>query len=131
MTDSVTRLRGNAALSATALLSSGATLVCCVLPAALVGLGAGATLASLVSAVPQLIWLSLHKGWIFGSAGVLLLISAIFLWRARGLPCPTDPRAAILCRRLRKISLVLYGLALVSFLLGSTFAFVIPAFSSR
>ena len=40
-----------------ALLASSGTLVCCVLPAVMVSLGAGATLAGLVTAVPQLIWL--------------------------------------------------------------------------
>jgi hypothetical protein len=126
MTDSVSRLRSNAALSAAALLSSGATLVCCVLPAALVALGAGATLASVVSAVPQLIWLSLHKGLVFGIAAVMLLTSGLALWHARRLPCPADPRLAALCIRLRRVTLGLYALASVSFMLGATFAFVLP-----
>ena len=126
MTDSRSTLRGNAALSATALLSSAATLVCCVLPAVLVALGAGATVASLVSAVPQLIWLSLHKGLVFGIAGLLLLASGISLWRARKHPCPTDPRLAASCARLRRLSLGLYALGALSFVLGATFAFVLP-----
>jgi hypothetical protein len=126
MTDSMSWLRGNAALSATALLSSGVTLVCCVLPAALVALGAGATLASLVTAIPQLIWLSLHKGLVFGIAGAMLVASGSSLWRARRLPCPADPRLAALCVRLRRVTLGLYALATFSFLLGATFAFVLP-----
>jgi hypothetical protein len=126
MTDSVSWLRGNAALCATALLSSGATLVCCVLPVALVTLGAGAALAGLVSAVPQLIWLSLHKGWVFGVAGGLLIASGVSLWRARKVPCPADTRLAALCTRLRRVSVWLYALASVSLVLGATFAFVLP-----
>ena len=39
--------------SVLSLLTSGGTLVCCALPALLVALGAGATLASLVAAVPH------------------------------------------------------------------------------
>jgi hypothetical protein len=124
--DSVSWLRRNAALSATALLSSAATLVCCVLPVALVTLGAGATLASLVSAVPQLIWLSLHKGWVFAVAGGLLIAGGISLWRARKAPCPTDPQLASGCARLRRVSFGLYALASLSFVLGLTFAFVLP-----
>ena len=54
MSDQNTALTRNAALSAMALLTSSATLVCCVLPAVLVALGAGAALAGLVTAVPQL-----------------------------------------------------------------------------
>jgi hypothetical protein len=117
----------NAGLAAGALLASSATLVCCVLPAVLVALGAGAALAGLVSAVPQLIWLSEHKPLVFGGAGMLLLSSGVALWRGRNLPCPTEPSAAQACQRLRRLSAILYGLALGSFALGVLFALVIPA----
>jgi hypothetical protein len=117
----------NAGLAAGALLASSVTLVCCVLPAVLVALGAGAALAGLVTAVPQLVWLSEHKPLVFGSAAALLAVSGMALWYGRNLPCPTDPGAAQACRRLRRISALLYGLALASFALGSVFAFVLPA----
>jgi hypothetical protein len=120
-------LSRNAALAAGALLASSATLVCCVLPAALVALGAGAALAGLVSVVPQLIWLSEHKAVVFGSALVLLAVSGVALWYGRNLPCPTDPDGARACQRLRRISAVLYGFALATFTLGAVFAFVFPA----
>ena len=119
-------LSRNAGLAAGALLASSATLVCCVLPAALVALGAGAALAGLVTAVPQLIWLSEHKGLVFGLAATLLAVSGVALWYGRSRPCPTDPDAAQACRRLRRTSAVLYGLALASFALGVLFAFVLP-----
>ena len=120
-------LSRNAGLVAGALLASSATLVCCVLPAVLVALGAGAALAGLVTAVPQLVWLSEHKPLVFGSAAALLAVSGIALWYGRNLPCPTDPHAARACRSLRRISALLYGLALASFALGIVFAFVLPA----
>jgi hypothetical protein len=119
-------LTRNAALSAAALLTSSATLVCCVLPAVLVALGAGAALAGLVTAVPQLIWLSEHKPLVFGFAGGLLITSGAALWYGRSLPCPTDPVAARACRRLRRLTAILYGLAAASFAVGSVFAFVLP-----
>lgn len=122
-------LSRNAGLAAGALLASSATLVCCVLPAVLVTLGAGAALAGLVTAVPQLVWLSAHKPLVFGIAGAFLAVSAVALWYGRNLPCPTDPGAARSCRRLRRFSAVLYGLALASFALGATFAFLLPALS--
>jgi hypothetical protein len=109
------------------LLASSATLVCCVLPAVLVSLGAGAALVGLVSAFPQLVWLSEHKGWVFGIAGVLLAASGALLWHARRLPCPVDPAAARSCMRLRRVSHTLYFVALASYLLGALFAFVLPA----
>jgi hypothetical protein len=116
----------NAVLSATALLSSAATLVCCVLPALLVALGAGATLAGIVTAVPQLIWLSTHKALVFGTAGALLAVSGVSLWRARVLPCPADPHLARSCQTLRRLSWSLYGIATVCFAFGAAFAFVLP-----
>jgi hypothetical protein len=126
MSDPSSTLTRNAALSAAALLTSSATLVCCVLPAILVALGAGAAVAGLVTAVPQLIWLSEHKAWVFGIAGALLIASGIALWYGRSLPCPGDPVAARSCQRLRRWSASLYGLALASFVLGAAFAFVLP-----
>jgi uncharacterized iron-regulated membrane protein len=119
-------LSRNAGLAAGALLASSATLVCCVLPAVLVALGAGAALAGLVTAVPQLVWLSEHKLLVFGVATVLLAVSGVALWFGRSLPCPSNPEAARQCRRLRRTSNVLYGLALGCFAIGATFAFVLP-----
>jgi hypothetical protein len=117
----------NVAVAFGALFASSATLVCCVLPAVFVAVGAGAALAGLVSAVPQLIWLSEHKVAVFGIAALLLLISGVLLWRGRRLPCPADPRLARACTRLRNVSATVYGFALVAFLVGAIFAFALPA----
>jgi hypothetical protein len=114
--------------SATALLTSSGTLVCCVLPALLVALGAGASLAGLVTTFPQLIWMSEHKEWVFGVAGMVLLGSGAMLWRARMLPCPIDPVAARTCARLRRVSHASFFTAATLYLLGFTFAFVLPRF---
>jgi hypothetical protein len=124
------RFARNAGLAIGALLASSATLVCCVLPAVLVAIGAGAALAGLVTAVPQLIWLSEHKPLVFGIAGALLAISGAALMVGRRAPCPTDPELARSCQRLRRISAVIYAIALLSFGVGATFAFVLPVFSS-
>ena len=123
MTDPHSR---NVGVAAGALLASTSTLICCVLPAVLVSVGAGAVLVSLVSAVPQLIWLSEHKGLVFGFAGVALIASGLMLWSARRLPCPVDPVAARSCARLRRTSESLYGLAVVAFVIGVIFAFALP-----
>lgn len=119
----------NTALSAAALLTSVGTLLCCVLPAVLVALGAGAALAGLVTAVPQLIWLSEHKALVFGSAATLLVVSGLALWYGRSIPCPADPGAARACQRLRRASTLLYAGALGCFGLGVAFAFVLPRLS--
>lgn len=124
-------LNRNVGIAATALLASSATLVCCVLPAVLVSLGAGAALVGLVTAVPQLIWLSEHKALVFGVAGVLLILSGVMLWNARRLPCPTDPQLARSCMRLRAISNRLWAVAAIAYAIGAGFAFLLPALTAR
>lgn len=119
----------NTGLAIGALLASSATLVCCVLPAVLVAIGAGAALVGLVTAVPQLIWLSEHKLLVFNIAGVSLAISGAALWRGRRAACPTDPILARSCQRLRRMSAIIYAIALASFGLGVTFAFLLPLLS--
>jgi hypothetical protein len=123
------KLARNTGLAISALLASSATLICCVLPAVLVAIGAGAALAGLVTAVPQLIWLSEHKPLVFGIAGALLAVSGVALWTGRRTPCPADLELARSCRRLRRISAVIYAMAVTSFLVGAAFAFVLPALS--
>ncbi len=116
-------LRRNVGVAFGTLLASTATLVCCVLPAVLVSLGAGAVLVGLVSAFPQLVWLSEHKVGVFAVAGTLLAVSGVMIWRARSLPCPVDPGAARSCLRMRRISAILYAISLVSYAAGLLFAF--------
>jgi hypothetical protein len=120
-------LKRNVGVAFGTLLASTATLLCCVLPAVLVSLGAGAVLVGLVSSFPQLVWLSEHKAAVFVLAGLLLAASGVMIWRARRLPCPVEPAAARSCMLLRRVSAILYGVSLVSFAAGSLFAFVLPA----
>ncbi|TVQ27805.1 MAG: hypothetical protein EA370_17555 [Wenzhouxiangella sp.] len=108
-----------------ALLASAGTLVCCVLPAVMVSIGAGAALAGLVSTVPQLIWLSERKLLVFGVAGLVLALAGWLLWRARYAPCPADPALAASCMRVRRWSHRLYALAVVLTLAGAVFAFAL------
>jgi hypothetical protein len=119
-------LKRNLGLTGLSALASSATLVCCVLPAVLISVGAGAALASLVSHFPQLIWLSQHKALVFGFAGVLLAISGVLLRWQRTLPCPADAIAGRQCARLRRLSTALFGFALLAYLTGVFFAFVLP-----
>ena len=119
-------LRRNLGLSFLALVAGSGTLVCCVLPAVMVSLGAGAALAGLVTAVPQLVWLSEHKALVFGLAAALLLLSGVALRNARALPCPADPRLAASCTRLRRWSEGLWIASALAVALGALFAFVLP-----
>jgi len=120
-------LRCNLGVAFITLVASGGTLVCCVLPAVMVALGAGAALAGLVTAVPQLIWLSEHKALVFGVAFVMLALSGALLRHARRLPCPSDPALATACNRLRKASVGLWWVAFACTALGAVFAFLLPS----
>lgn len=106
------------------LLTSMGTLVCCALPALLVTLGAGAVLAGIVSTVPQLVWLSAHKGAVFTLAGALLCLSGIWQWKNRHAPCPADPDQAAACMRLRKASWWIWGFSVALYATGFFFAFI-------
>lgn len=108
------------------LFTSGSTLICCALPAAMVALGAGASLAGLISNFPQLIWVSQHKVAFFLTAAVMLSIAGTLQWRAKSLPCPIDPLLAKQCMKTRKVSLVTYLFSLTVFLTGGFFAFGLP-----
>ena len=110
------------------LVANTTTLVCCVLPAVLVSLGAGAVLVGLVSAVPQLIWLSEHKTMVFTMAGILLALGGPTIWWAWRQPCPIDPVLGRGCMRLRKASVQLYVVSSFLFLLSVTVTFVLPGF---
>ena len=123
-------LKQTTGLAVAALLASSGTLLCCVLPALMVALGAGATLAALVERVPQLVWLSERKTLVFGSAAALLVVAGIAVWRSRRLPCPADPGLALACQRLRRVSMVVYAVALLGFAVGAVFAFVLPWLAS-
>jgi hypothetical protein len=106
-------------------LSSFSTLVCCALPAALVSLGAGAAVASVVTAVPQLIWLSEHKIPLFAFAGFMLVLSAVSTYRNRNAPCPADRVQAKSCMRLRRWSAQIFFLSAALYAIGFVFAFVL------
>ena len=114
-------LEGSLGASLAALLASSATLVCCVLPAIMVSLGAGVSLVGLVSAVPQLIWLSEHKLLVFTSAAALLVTSGVMLRYAARLPCPANDAAARACMRLRHATRALFLSATVAYAIGLGF----------
>ncbi len=112
-----------------ALFTSMGTLICCALPALLVTLGLGAVTAGLVSAVPQIVWLSEHKAWVFAFAGLMLSAATYSVWRARNDPCPADPAQAAACTRLRVITRWILGIAWTTYAIGFFFAYlVVPLF---
>ncbi len=124
--DGVAESRSSLWTSVASLFATSGTLVCCAIPALLVALGAGAALSSLVSAFPQVVWLSEHKEAVFALAGLMMTGSGVLQWRNRHAPCPTDPALREACQRTRKVSLRVYLVSLAFFVIGAWFAFVQP-----
>jgi hypothetical protein len=110
------------------LFTSSSTLICCALPATLVAIGSAATLTSLISNFPQLIWISEHKPLVFGLAGAVLAIAGYLQWQARNAPCPADPVLATVCTKTRKNALLIYWISVAIFAIGAFFAFIAPYF---
>jgi hypothetical protein len=106
------------------LFASTSTLICCALPALLVTLGLGASLAGLVSAAPWLVALSAHKTLLFAASGAMLLIALAAHLKGRSRPCPADPAAARACARLRALSSWTLAVSGLVWGIGFFFAFL-------
>ena len=97
------------------LFGSFSTLICCALPSVLVTVGAGAVVASLVSAFPWLVWVSHYKTWFFVIAGFLLAVNFALVYRPYGkIACTVGGGKA--CEEAKRwnnvlllVSLALYG----------------------
>ena len=109
------------------LFTSTGTLICCALPALLVSLGAGAVMAGLIEAVPQITWMGKNKELVFALAGALLLASGAWQWHARSLPCPADKAQAAACAQARRVSWIVWGLSVALYAIGVFFAFFAAA----
>jgi hypothetical protein len=114
----------NAIIQTLTLFGSLGTVLCCALPALLVSIGAGAVMASLVTTVPQLVWISEHKIPLFVFAAILLVISGVTTYLNRWTPCPVDPVQAKSCRRVRRLSTSVFFTSLALYAIGFYFAFI-------
>lgn len=108
------------------LFTSFSTLICCALPALFVTLGFGAAFAGLIGNVPQLIWISEQKVYLFGIGGVLLAFGGLMQWKSKQSACPIDPKLAAACGTTKDWSPRIYIISLGLYLVGAIFAFVIP-----
>ncbi|KUO56072.1 MAG: hypothetical protein APF78_01905 [Sphingomonadales bacterium BRH_c3] len=99
------------------LLTSTTTLVCCVIPIALVFLGLGGAVASLYGNFPFLTFLGLHKDWTFAITALIMLAAAWALFRP-GRACPADPELARACntadRWNRRLLTIAFAIWLIS-----------------
>ena len=75
------------ALTTTLPLAVGGTLICCALPIALVAVGAGSVVATMVETAPWVVALSRHKEWMFLGVGALLGVNYWALYHSRAAAC--------------------------------------------
>ncbi len=115
-------------LSIFSLFGSLSTLLCCALPTLFVALGMGATVAGVVSAVPQLVWLSQHKNFLFSFCAVMLFLAGILQWQAKRQACPIDPKLAEACKEARGWNFYSYWISVAIFSVGLFFAYIGPLF---
>jgi hypothetical protein len=68
-------------LSVLTLFTSSGTLLCCVLPAVVATIAGGAAVSSMLSSLPWLVPLSMHKEWIFLGAAVMVSINGYLVFK--------------------------------------------------
>lgn len=107
------------------LFTTSGTLVCCAIPIMLVSLGLGATVASIASAAPWLIALSMHKAWVFAGSGFLIGLAAWAVFRP-GRTCPADPELALACERSDRWNRRFIVLSSVLWVVGFGAAYILP-----
>lgn len=110
-------------LSMLTLASSSGTLVCCALPIILVSVGLGSVGAALNMEWPFLNSLAEYKIWIFIVSGGLLLFSTWQLYVTRN-TCPADPKLAVACARIKKLTAKLLIVAGVIWTIGFIAAYI-------
>lgn len=102
------------------LSSSLSTLICCVLPVLLVGLGLGASLVSLMDIFPWLPWLSNFKWQIFLIVGLILLYNGRVIYKQS---CDIDKKEE--CMELSKTNIIIYKVSVVIYLASLLFNIII------
>ncbi len=116
-------VRRDIGISFFTLFTSSGTLICCALPIILVTFGMGATVAALTSSFPFLIVLSQHKIWVFIVSGLMLLLSALIIYRPNQ-SCPVDPEQARICQASKVWNKRIYWFSLIIWGIGFFAAFI-------
>ncbi len=108
------------------LLASASTLLCCGLPSLFVLIGAGASLASLVTSLPLLIEISKYKVYISVFAFIMICSAGYINYQTSKLPCPIDDDLRKTCMKTRRQSRYIYYLSVGLFVFASTITYIAP-----
>jgi len=108
-------------LSVLSLFSSFGTLLCCALPALLITLGMGMTLASLTISIPWFFSLSRYKAILFFAAGILLAMSFYFIFIRPKQIQSCEPGA---CETAGKYSKAMFWISLTIYFIGVSTAYL-------
>lgn len=105
-----------------ALFTSTGTLICCALPAAVAAIAGGAAVTSMISAFPWLVPLSANKEWFFLAAALMLVFSAVLIFRPKGtIACSITGGEG--CQVAGKFTKLMFWASVVIFLTGGFFAY--------
>lgn len=107
------------------LFTTSGTLICCAIPITLVSLGFGAVVASMASAAPWLVTLSMYKGWMFLAAALLIAAGAWAVYRSSR-NCPADPELARICQRADSWNRRFVVASAMLWAIGFTAAYLLP-----
>lgn len=115
-------IRSTSTLRWLTLFISTGTLICCALPIIFVTLGLGASVAALTNALPFLVFLSIHKIWVFTFSGLMLMFTGWLIYRPNRI-CPTDPELGTLCNRTQSWNLRVFWVSTIIWGIGVFAAF--------
>ncbi|MCV6599609.1 MAG: hypothetical protein OIF36_03935 [Alphaproteobacteria bacterium] len=109
------------------LFTTTSTLLCCALPILLVSLGMGAAMAAVASNAPWLVWLTMHKLWIFIVSGLVLALALWSVFRP-GRSCPIDKELGKYCSAANKVNKMMLFISIFLWFVGLFTAYVLPVF---
>ena len=125
--------RRSALLSYFSLFTSVGTLLCCALPSLLVLFGLGASVASMLSFLPWLVTLSLHKQWTFTVSGLLIALGFfnIYAIAPRLKADATCEPGDSACGDASKVSKIVLWISAVIYVVGFFVAYVLGPILTR
>lgn len=105
------------------LILNGGVMLCCVIPAILVSLGLGSTLATFLNHYPIFIKISEYKNYIFIFVFLILIINGFILYTNKNRSCDINSLEQE-CTEVKSVSLILYYLSIVIYLISLFLSYI-------